>query len=96
MNIPAPAKQISTHIWRLTAPNPGPMTAEGTNTYLIRAVDRFAVIDAGPDIEMHKQAILAATGGAKNIAMLLVTHMHPDHSPAAADPLWIVMAKRAS
>jgi glyoxylase-like metal-dependent hydrolase (beta-lactamase superfamily II) len=49
----------------------------------LRNAEQFAVIDPGPDDERHIEAILRAVGGAANIAMILVTHMHPDHSPAA-------------
>ena len=79
----ASAVPVGECLYRVTAPNPGPMTGAGTNTYLVRDGDRFAVIDPGPDDERHKEAILAAVGGAENIAMILVTHMHPDHSPLA-------------
>lgn len=68
---------------RLTAPNAGPMTGNGTNTYLIKANDKFAVIDPGPNDKKHIEAILSAVGGAANIDKIFVTHMHPDHSPAA-------------
>jgi glyoxylase-like metal-dependent hydrolase (beta-lactamase superfamily II) len=65
---------------RLTAPNPGPMTGAGTNTYLLgsRAI---AVIDPGPAIEQHLQAIVRAASGP--IRGILVTHTHLDHSPGA-------------
>jgi glyoxylase-like metal-dependent hydrolase (beta-lactamase superfamily II) len=75
--------QVGDDLFRVTAPNPGPMTGNGTNTYLVRAGEQFAVIDPGPDDDIHIQAILAAAGGAEKIALILVTHMHPDHSPAA-------------
>jgi len=63
---------------RLIAPNPGMMTGPGTNTYLI-GTEAIAVIDPGPEIDSHLQAI-AATG---NIRWILVSHTHPDHSPGA-------------
>lgn len=81
--IVAPAIRVGDALLRVTAPNPGPMTGAGTNTYLVQDGSRFAVIDPGPDDERHREAILAATGGVENIAMILVTHMHPDHSPLA-------------
>lgn len=65
---------------RITAPNPGPMTAFGTNTYLV-GHGEVAVIDPGPAIDSHIEAILDA--GAGRIRWVLVTHTHPDHSPAA-------------
>jgi len=66
---------------RLLAPNAGMMTGAGTNTYLIgRAA--VAVIDPGPPIDRHVDAILEQAGA--TIRWILVTHTHPDHSPAAA------------
>lgn len=66
---------------RLVAPNPGLMTGPGTNTYLI-GVQEIAVVDPGPAIDKHVEAILAAAGAP--IRWLLATHTHPDHSPAVA------------
>lgn len=77
------AVQLSDHLLCLTAPNAGPMTGAGTNTYLINKADRYVVVDPGPNDDDHLDAILESVGGAGNIAMILVTHMHPDHSPAA-------------
>ena len=78
------AVQVGEHIYCLTAPNPGFMTGDGTNTYLIGKDEQFIVIDPGPNDDSHIEAILESVGGAQNIAKILVTHMHPDHSPAAA------------
>ena len=61
----------------ITAPNPGPFTLSGTRTYLI---DEVAVIDPGPAIESHINAIYAAMPRLKTI---LITHRHPDHAPGA-------------
>ncbi len=64
-------------IIQLTAPNPGPFTGEGTNTYLVG--DRtLAVIDPGPDDPNHLSAILAAASG-RPITHILLTHAHLDH-----------------
>jgi glyoxylase-like metal-dependent hydrolase (beta-lactamase superfamily II) len=71
----------STPVRRLVAPNPSPMTGAGTNTYLVGS-GHVAVIDPGPDVASHIDAILAAAGG--RIVHILVTHDHPDHAPAAA------------
>lgn len=81
MQAPAVVEQLSALVSRIVAPNPGPMTGPGTNTYLIRGT-KTVVLDAGPSIPSHIEAILAATGGA--IDWLVCTHTHPDHSPAAA------------
>lgn len=68
-------------IRRVLAPNPSPMTGPGTNTYLVGRRE-LAVIDPGPEIPEHLEAILAAAGGAP-IRAILVTHRHGDHLPAA-------------
>jgi len=67
---------IADGVRRLIAPNPGIMTGPGTHTYLI-GTQAIAVIDPGPVIEPHLQAIAAAG----NIQWILATHTHPDHSP---------------
>lgn len=64
---------------RLVAPNPGPMTGPGTNTYLI-GNEEVAVLDPGPAIPEHIEAILEA--GGDRIRWIVCTHTHPDHSPA--------------
>lgn len=80
---PAGIPQIlASGVRRLLAPNPGRMTGPGTNTYLIGDTE-IAVIDPGPRIDQHIDAILAA--GEDRIRWILVTHTHPDHSPAAAE-----------
>jgi len=72
------------------APNPGPMTGPGTNTWLAAAGGEAVVIDPGPVIDTHLDAIVAALAGVTPVA-IVVTHTHPDHAPAA-QPL----AKRLS
>jgi glyoxylase-like metal-dependent hydrolase (beta-lactamase superfamily II)/8-oxo-dGTP pyrophosphatase MutT (NUDIX family) len=76
--------RLSPHLIRVTAPNPGMMTGPGTNSYLVGGGPRntWAVIDPGPDLPVHVEALLAAAPGP--ITAILVTHTHPDHSPAAA------------
>jgi len=70
-------------IRRITAPNPGIMTGPGTNTYLV-GKGEWAVIDPGPAIESHVDAILQAAADAHaTIRWILCTHTHMDHSPAA-------------
>jgi glyoxylase-like metal-dependent hydrolase (beta-lactamase superfamily II) len=72
--------RIAPTVRRLVANNPGFMTGPGTNTYLVGR-ERFVVIDPGPDEPVHVGRILEATGG--QVAAVLVTHTHRDHSPAA-------------
>jgi glyoxylase-like metal-dependent hydrolase (beta-lactamase superfamily II)/8-oxo-dGTP pyrophosphatase MutT (NUDIX family) len=78
---PGVAKRLDAHVTRIIAPNPGMMTGPGTNTYLVGG-EQLAVIDPGPAIDSHIAAVLAA--GAGRIRLVLCTHTHMDHSPAAA------------
>jgi glyoxylase-like metal-dependent hydrolase (beta-lactamase superfamily II) len=61
----------------ITAPNPGPFTLDGTQTYLL---GETAVLDPGPDIASHLDKIRAAMPGLRTI---LITHRHGDHAPGA-------------
>lgn len=67
---------------RLVAPNPSMMTGPGTNTYLLGSAE-VAVLDPGPVIAGHIDRIQEVAAGP--IRWILVTHTHPDHSPAAAE-----------
>ncbi len=69
-------------VLRIVAPNPGPMTLEGTNTYLYGA-DPCVVIDPGVDDAGHLEAIRAAAAGRGGIGLVLLTHSHEDHSGGA-------------
>jgi glyoxylase-like metal-dependent hydrolase (beta-lactamase superfamily II) len=77
---PGVATELRPGLRRLVAPNPGMMTGPGTNTYLVGSRE-IAVIDPGPKIDAHIEAIRAQAGG--GIRWILATHTHPDHSPAA-------------
>ncbi len=74
--------QVSPLIRRVVANNPGPFTYLGTGTYIV-GKGQVAVIDPGPDLDDHLEAILAATAG-ETITHILITHHHSDHSPLAA------------
>jgi glyoxylase-like metal-dependent hydrolase (beta-lactamase superfamily II) len=63
---------------RLTAPNPGPMTLEGTNTYLVGR-DPAVVIDPGPDSPEHIDAVRRAAEARGGIGTVLLTHDDADH-----------------
>ena len=80
--IPGAVVQLSDKVRRITAPNPGFMTGPGTNTYLLGAGGDVAVIDPGPAIDAHIEAVIKAAGA--GLRWILVTHTHLDHSPAAA------------
>jgi glyoxylase-like metal-dependent hydrolase (beta-lactamase superfamily II)/8-oxo-dGTP pyrophosphatase MutT (NUDIX family) len=80
--VPGKPVTLSPRVRRITAPNPGMMTGPGTNTYLLGdAATGIAVIDPGPAIDSHVDAIVAAAGGP--IRWIFCTHTHIDHSPAA-------------
>jgi glyoxylase-like metal-dependent hydrolase (beta-lactamase superfamily II) len=71
-----------TEIARIRAPNSSPLTLSGTNTWVVGREPAW-VIDPGPAIESHVDAVVAeveARGGAGGIAL---THDHADHSEAA-------------
>jgi glyoxylase-like metal-dependent hydrolase (beta-lactamase superfamily II) len=71
--------RLNGRVRRLLAPNPGVMTGPGTNTYLL-GDDEVAVLDPGPAIPAHIDAILDTAGD--RIRWIVCTHTHPDHSPA--------------
>ena len=73
---------VAPDIRRVLAPNPSPFTFHGTGTYII-GQGRVAVIDPGPALGDHVEALLDAVRG-ETVTHLLVTHTHLDHSPAAA------------
>ena len=75
--------QASAHTRALLAPNPGPMTLDGTNSYLVGAAgsDSVVVVDPGPDDPAHLET-LAAAGP---VALILITHRHADHTAGSAD-----------
>ena len=62
----------------IVAPNPGPMTLEGTNTYLMGR-DPVTVIDPGPEDAGHIEAVRTAAEERGGIGTVLVTHSHGDH-----------------
>ncbi len=66
---------------RIIAPNPGPFTAGGTNTWLLGRGE-LCVIDPGPRDSRHLGALLDAIGG-RRVAAIVVTHAHDDHSGLA-------------
>ncbi|HWG02166.1 MAG TPA: MBL fold metallo-hydrolase [Trebonia sp.] len=69
------------------APNPSPMTLDGTNTWVIAEPGSagVVVVDPGPDDEEHLRRVLrAATAGDRRVAQIVLTHGHLDHSGGAA------------
>ncbi|MFN8215844.1 MAG: MBL fold metallo-hydrolase [Solirubrobacterales bacterium] len=67
---------------RIVAPNPGPMTLEGTNTYLVGS-DPCVVVDPGSEDPGHLEAIRAAAAARGGIGRVLLTHSHGDHTAGA-------------
>ena len=63
---------------RVVAPNPGPYTGPGTNTWIVDAGPVVVVIDPGPDDDEHLKALNKRLAG-KTVGVVLVTHAHPDH-----------------
>lgn len=72
---------LAKNLARLRADNPGPMTATGTNCYLLGDKE-LVLIDPGPSDAQHIEALLAACNG--KLKWILATHTHNDHSPGAA------------
>ncbi|HVY50342.1 MAG TPA: MBL fold metallo-hydrolase [Devosia sp.] len=93
--------EVLAGIVRVTAPNAGPFTFTGTNSFLIGR-DRVAILDPGPNDERHIASLRAAVGG-RRIEAILLTHTHRDHSASAARlkaetgaPLWFAGPHRLS
>ena len=76
------AEQVSPLIRRVIAENPSKYTYRGTGTYIVGRGE-VAVIDPGPTIDAHRDALMAELIDEKVVA-ILVTHCHSDHSPLAA------------
>ncbi|MFP5225235.1 MAG: MBL fold metallo-hydrolase [Actinomycetota bacterium] len=72
-------EMLAEGVRRILAPNPGPWTLEGTNTYLL-GHRRVVVLDPGPDTQTHLDAIRTAS---PEICAVLLTHRHPDHAESA-------------
>ena len=73
--------------WCVLAPNPSPMTLDGTNTWVIAepGASSVLVVDPGPDDEDHLRRVLEVAGaGDRRVTQIVLTHGHPDHSAGAA------------
>ena len=74
-------EQLEPGIARVLAHNPSAFTYYGTQTYLL-GEQELAVVDPGPDLDDHVEALVAAIGG-RPVVAICCTHTHRDHSPAA-------------
>ena len=74
-------ERLTPRVRRLLAPNPSPFTYSGTQTYIVGSGE-VAIIDPGPALPAHVEALLAAVEG-ERVAAILCTHTHRDHSPAS-------------
>ena len=77
------AARLSPLVSRLLAPNPSPFTFRGTGVHIVGSGASVAVIDPGPDLPDHIDALKRALDR-RAVSHILVTHTHLDHSPASA------------
>jgi len=78
------AERVSPLIRRVIANNPSKYTYRGTGTYIVGETGaEVVVIDPGPALDEHREALWAALAG-QHVTAILVTHCHADHSPLAA------------
>ena len=75
-------EQLTPLVRRVVANNPSKFTYLGTGTYIVGQGD-IVVVDPGPVLDSHRDAIAAAIEG-ERVRAILVTHCHADHSPLAA------------
>ena len=73
---------MTQNVRRMVADNPGPMTFTGTCTYVV-GQGEVAIIDPGPDLADHRNALLQALRN-ETVRFILVTHSHGDHCASAA------------
>ncbi len=78
----ATVQQVSPLIQRVIANNPSKFTYHGTGTYIVGTKD-VVVIDPGPQIDSHREALEKALNG-RRVVGIAVTHCHADHSPLSA------------
>lgn len=77
---PATTQTVADGVIRVIAPNPSPMTHWGTNSFILGRGPERVLIDPGPDLPAHINAICAALPEGARISHILVTHAHLDHT----------------
>jgi len=75
-------EKVSAMIRRVVAENPSKFTYRGTGTYIV-GHGEVAVVDPGPLLDSHRDALAAALTG-ERVTAIAVTHCHSDHSPLTA------------
>ena len=73
--------QITPLVKRITAGNSSVFTGPGTNTYIVGKEEDLTVVDPGPALSDHIEAIVSCSS---NLSRIVVTHTHPDHSPGVS------------
>jgi glyoxylase-like metal-dependent hydrolase (beta-lactamase superfamily II) len=68
-------------ILRLRAPNPGPLTLTGTNTWVVGRRPAW-VVDPGPLMDAHLRRLMAAINARGGLGGVVLTHDHEDHNEA--------------
>ncbi len=90
------SQPVVPHVRRVIADNPSKFTYHGTGTYIVGGDEHgrgdVVVIDPGPKLDSHRDALAAALEGS-TVRAILVTHCHADHSPLAA---WLAAESGAS
>ena len=78
------SERWSSRVTRVLAPNPSPLTLEGTNTFVVAepGAGTVVVIDPGPADDGHARAVLGACDG-RRVELVLLTHTHVDHAEGA-------------
>ena len=73
--------ELTDNVLRVTAPNAGPFTFHGTNSYVLGR-DTLAIIDPGPEDDSHYETLMRTVNG-RPVSHIFITHTHADHSPLA-------------
>ncbi|MFQ5678450.1 MAG: MBL fold metallo-hydrolase [Gemmatimonadota bacterium] len=75
--------EISPELRVVVAENPGPLTLDGTRTYVV-GLTHLAIVDPGPAQPTHLRRVIDAVEG-RPVGRICLTHAHPDHAAGAAE-----------